>query len=75
MLDLVYVGGEAGFEDTYPALRTSMRKAAEKYGWNTRIKAQIKSDTGATLLTDIFPDARPIPVRRGYLLPEGADET
>ncbi len=71
----VYVGGEAGFEDTYPALRTSMRKAAEKYGWNTRIKAGIKSDAGATLLTDIFPEASPILVRRGYLLPEGAEET
>ena len=37
----IYVGGESGFEDTYPALRTSMRKAAEKYGWNTRITAGI----------------------------------
>ena len=70
MLDLVYAGGEGENEDITAVLRESMRLAATKYGWSARVHVKIKTDEGAGLMMKIFPDARPIPVRRGYLYPE-----
>lgn len=70
MLDVEYAGGEGGYDDIVAALRKSMRLAADKYGWSERVRVKIKTDEGAALLMKIFPDARPLSVRRGYLYPE-----
>ncbi len=75
MLDLLYVGGKGESEDAYAVLRCSMREAAAKYGWAARVNASIESELGLMLVADIFPDAQPVPVRRGYLVPEVPEET
>lgn len=70
MLDVVYAGGEGEDEDVFAVLRECMRLAAAKYSWSYRVHVKIRTDEGAALLMKLFPDARPVPVRRGYLYPE-----
>ncbi len=73
-LDLVYAGGEGSEDDIISALGIAMRAAAAKYKWNMRVHVKIMSETGGKLLHRIFPDARPLCVRRGYLLPDTGEE-
>ena len=68
VLELVFLDPRDDAEDrkTQVLLTYAWRTALKKYGRHLNVRICVKSDAGGQLLEQMFPDAEPLLLRRGY---------